>query len=51
MANICGAMDYESATFQLKDSIDKGRLVSKIITFYFRRGSLDELKELISKDS
>lgn len=51
MENICGVMDYESDTFQLKGSIDKGRLVSKVGFFNFKRGSFDELKELISKDS
>ena len=35
MANICGVMDCKSDTFQLKDSIDKGRLVSKIIIFFY----------------
>lgn len=37
ITNICGVMDYESDTFQLKDSIDKGRLVSMIIILLQKR--------------
>lgn len=40
IANVCGAMDYESDIFQLKDSIDKGRLISKIIIFLFQKWKL-----------
>lgn len=40
IANVCGAMDYESDIFQLKDSIDKGRLISKIIVFLFQKWKL-----------
>lgn len=40
IASACGAIDYESDIFQLKDSIDKGRLISKIIIFLFQKWKL-----------
>lgn len=37
MTSICGAMDYESDTFQLKDSVDKDRLVNEICFLFQSR--------------
>lgn len=53
MANICGGVDYESVTFQVKGSISKEKLLSKIFfkMIYLKGRSLDGLKELIIKDS
>lgn len=52
MANICGGVDYESVTFQLKGSVSEEKLLSKIFFMIYLKGrSLDGLKELITKDS
>lgn len=37
MASICGVVDCESDTFQLKDNIDECRLVSKFVFFFISK--------------